>query len=123
MQLDETFTIEVFGEVLTYRVVETRVVEPEQTETLFPVEGQDLVTLVTCTPLGVNSHRILVTGERVVPTPQGDLDAAGQRPEIPTFPRWVVIASGYVWLSGQPPRPPRPYRPPRPPGPPRPPRP
>jgi sortase A len=111
VQVDDTFTIEVFGEVLTYRVVDTRIVEPTDAESLLPVDGADLLTLVTCTPLGVNSHRILVTGERVIPTPQGDLDGAGQRPEIPTFPWWAVIAAGvllaaalYVWLSGRPPR-------------------
>ncbi|RLQ84654.1 class C sortase [Mycetocola zhadangensis] len=111
VQLDDTFVVEVLGEVLTYRVIDSRVVEPSETESLFPVEGKDLITLVTCTPLGVNSHRILVTGERVIPTPSGDLDAAGQRPEIPTFPWWALIAAGvlltaivYVWLSGRPPR-------------------
>lgn len=111
VELDDTFTIEVFGEVLTYRVIDTRIVEPTDTESLIPVEGQDLVTLVTCTPLGVNSHRILVTGERVIPTPQADLDSAGQSPEIPTFPWWALIvvgvliaAAAYVWLSGRPPR-------------------
>jgi sortase A len=109
VQVDDTFTVEVFGEVLTYRVVETEVVEPTETQSLLPVDGKDLITLVTCTPLGVNSHRILVTGERVIPTPQGDLDGAGQRPEIPTFPWWVLIAAGvltaataYVWWSGRP---------------------
>jgi sortase A len=107
----DSFTIEVFGEVLTYRVTSTRVVQPADTETLFARKGADLVTLVTCTPLGVNSHRILVTGERVIPTPQNDRDSAGQRPEIPTFPWWTVVAAGvvgvaglYVWLSGRPPR-------------------
>lgn len=107
--VDDTFTIEVFGEVLSYRVIETQVVQPEDTESLFPRQGQDLVTLVTCTPLGVNSHRILVTGQRIIPTPVEDLDDAGKRPEIPTFPWWIVIgggvlvaAGGYVWLSGRP---------------------
>ncbi|WP_370545223.1 class C sortase [Herbiconiux sp. VKM Ac-1786] len=111
VELDDSFTIEVLGEVLTYRVVDTRVVEPTETQSLLPVDGRDLVTLVTCTPLGVNSHRILVTGERVIPTPQVDVDGAGQRPEIPTFPWWVVIAvavltaaSLYVWWSGRPAR-------------------
>jgi sortase A len=111
VQVDDTFTVEVFGEVISYRVIDTRVVEPEETESLLPIEGQDLITLVTCTPLGVNSHRILVTGERIIPTPQGDVDAAGQRPEIPTFPWWAFIvggvlfvAGGYVYLSGRPPR-------------------
>jgi sortase A len=110
--VDDTFTIEIFGEVLTYRVIETRTVEPAETESLLPVQGEDLITLVTCTPLGVNSHRILVTGERVIPTPQADLDGAGKRPEIPTFPWWALIAGGvllvagaYVWMSGRPPRP------------------
>jgi sortase A len=109
--VDDSFTIEVFGEVLSYRVIETQVVQPEDTESLVPQQGADLVTLVTCTPLGVNSHRILVTGERIIPTPQDDLDDAGKRPDIPTFPWWAVIsggallaAVGYVWVSGLPPR-------------------
>ena len=109
--VDDTFTIEVFGEVLTYQVIETEVVEPEDTQSLNIRPDRDLLTLVTCTPLGINSHRILVTAERVIPTPQKDLDAAGRAPEIPTFPWWLVIASGvvlaltaYVWFSGRPPR-------------------
>lgn len=106
----DTFTIEVFGEVLSYRVVDTRVVQPEDTESLVPVTGRDLVTLVTCTPLGVNSHRILVTGERIIPTPRSDLDGAGARPDIPSFPWWIFVlvaslgaAIAYVWWSGRPP--------------------
>jgi sortase A len=107
----DTFTIEVFGEILAYRVTETRVVEPEDTESLLVQPGEDLITLVTCTPLGINSHRILVTGERVTPTPQSDIDAAGEAPDVPGFPWWMVTAGGvilgagtYVWVSGRPPR-------------------
>jgi sortase A len=109
--VDDTFTIEVFDEILTYRVIETLVVEPQDTESLLIQPGKDLLTLVTCTPLGINSHRILVTGERVIPTPQSDVDAAGQKPDVPGFPWWMYIAGGvvvsagtYVWLSGRPPR-------------------
>lgn len=111
VQVGDTFTIEVFGEVLVYAVTDTRVVDPADTESLQPVTGEDLVTLVTCTPLGVNSHRILVTGERVIPTPAKELAEAGERPEIPSFPWWIVWIAGvlavvtvYIWLSGRPPR-------------------
>ncbi|MBE6481550.1 MAG: class C sortase [Actinomyces ruminicola] len=107
----DKFVIEVFGEVLTYQVIDTKVVEPDETEALRAEEGRDLVTLVTCTPLGINTHRILVTGERIYPTPQEDLDAAGQPPTVPSFPWWAVgLAVGfilvglYVWRSGYPPR-------------------
>ncbi len=107
----DKFVIEVFGEVLTYQVIDTKVVEPDETEALRAEEGRDLVTLVTCTPLGINTHRILVTGERIYPTPQEDLDAAGQPPTVPSFPWWAVgLAAGftlvglYVWRSGYPPR-------------------
>lgn len=86
-----TFTLETFGEVLTYRVVTTEVVEPEDTQTIRAVEGKDLATLVTCTPLGINSHRILVTGERIIPTPAGDLDKAGKHSDLPKFPWWAVL--------------------------------
>ena len=107
----DTFTIEVFGDVLSYRVVETLVVDPADTESLLIQPGKDLLTLVTCTPLGINSHRILVTGERLAPTPQADLDAAGASPDVPGFPWWMLgaggaaaAAGGYVWFSGRPPR-------------------
>lgn len=108
----DTFTVEVWGEVLTYRVRETRVVKPNETQSLYPVMGEDLVTLVTCTPLGINTHRILVTGERVTPTPIGDLNAAGADPTIPGFPTWalglggaLLGIGGYVVLSCRVPRP------------------
>lgn len=111
VELGDSFTLEVFGEVLTYRVISTRVVEPTETETLYPQQGDDLVTLVTCTPLGINSHRILVTGERELPTPVEDVHNAGATPDIPGFPWWILILAAavlllslYVWWSGRPPR-------------------
>ncbi|MGO4680907.1 class C sortase [Microbacterium sp. 2MCAF23] len=109
VKVGDTFTVEVFGQVLTYRVRDTRVVLPEETQALYPQAGEDLVTLVTCTPLGINSHRILVTGERVTPTPQKDLDAAGAVPDIPGFPWWapiiggsLIVLAGLVVASGRP---------------------
>lgn len=109
VEVGDTFTVSVFGEVLTYQVRETAVVEPEDTETLHPQTGEDLVTLVTCTPLGINSHRILVTAERIIPTPVSDIAAARKTPVIPRFPWWAVIAGGvvlalsmYVYRAGRP---------------------
>ena len=103
----DSLIVEVFGEVLTYRVTSTKVVEPEETEALRVEEGKDLLTLVTCTPLGINTHRILLTGERIYPTPAKDLAAAGKRPDVPHFPWWAVgLAAGlivvglYLWRSG-----------------------
>ncbi len=90
----DTFTLEVFGEVLTYRVFETQVVAPSETRAIEAMEGKDLATLVTCTPLGINSHRILVTGERVIPTPARDKANAGKASQLPRFPWWAVIAAG-----------------------------
>lgn len=111
VEVGDTFTIEVLDQVLTYRVSDTKVVDPDQTESLLPVEGKDLVTLVTCTPLGINSQRILVTGERITPTPQEDVDAAGNAPDIPGFPWWALVLVGgtvlvgvYIWRSGYPPK-------------------
>lgn len=110
--IGDTFRIEVFGEVFVYRVFETKVVQPENTESLYPRYGEDLVTLVTCTPLGINSHRILVTGERVLPVPSADVQAAGSSPEIPGVPWWAAgllgtasVLSFYVWSMGRPRRP------------------
>jgi sortase A len=106
----DSFTISVFDVVLTYKVVTIEVVDPDQTESLRPVAGKDLVTLVTCTPLGINSQRILVTGERVSPTPATDVAAARAQPQA-GFPWWAAwFGAGtlliwlYAWRSGYPPR-------------------
>lgn len=90
----DTFSVEVMGEVLTYQVFEVEVIEPTETSSLRAREGEDLVTLITCTPLGVNSHRIVVTGKRITPTPPQDLAAAGKPPVIPGTPWWAVIGAG-----------------------------
>lgn len=109
MRIGDTFTIEVFGEVLTYRTISTETILPDQTQALLPEYGEDLVTLVTCTPLGINTHRYLVTGTRILPTPAADIAAAGERPEIPGFPWWAVALTGVagaylavIYLAGRP---------------------
>jgi len=57
--------IEEGDERLTYQVCMIRVVRPEETEGLGIQEGKDLVSLITCTPYGINTHRLIVTGERM----------------------------------------------------------
>lgn len=105
----DTFTIEVFDEILTYKVVDKIVVNPDETKKIAAVPGKDLMTLITCTPLGINTQRILVTGERVVPTPAADKALRGKKPDVPRFPWWIVacfgslcIVGGYIWWAGLP---------------------
>lgn len=96
LKIGDTFTIEVLGEVLSYQVTETQTVLPDETKSLVPQYGKDLATLVTCTPLGINSHRMLVTAERILPTPIEDLNSLGKAPDIPGFPWWSVFAGAVV---------------------------
>lgn len=60
----DLFFIHVLGKVLAYETDKIEIVEPEETESLAIIPGEDRVTLVTCTPYGVNSHRLLVHGHR-----------------------------------------------------------
>ncbi|MDO4429461.1 MAG: class C sortase [Atopobiaceae bacterium] len=60
----DLFVIRVLGEDHAYRVSSTETVLPDETESLAITEGEDLVTLVTCTPYGANTHRLLVHAER-----------------------------------------------------------
>ena len=61
----DIFYIHVLGETLAYEVDQIKVVEPSDTSDLLIEQGKDYVTLVTCTPYGINSHRLLVRGCRV----------------------------------------------------------
>lgn len=65
LELGDTFSIHLLDEVLYYEVDQIKVVLPEETSDLQIIEGEDYVTLITCTPYGVNSHRLLVRGTRV----------------------------------------------------------
>lgn len=65
LQNGDMFYLHVLDEVLAYQVDQILVVEPDQTDALKVVMGEDLCTLVTCTPIGINSHRLLVRGTRV----------------------------------------------------------
>lgn len=69
----DTWTITVLNETLTYECDQIRVVEPEDLSDLNLAEGEDLCTLITCTPYGINTHRLLVRGHRV-PNAQGSAD-------------------------------------------------
>ena len=64
LEMGDTFLIRVLDETLVYRVCSIETADPGDWKSIAPVEGRDLVTLVTCTPYGVNTHRLLVTGER-----------------------------------------------------------
>ncbi|MDD6023111.1 MAG: class C sortase [Oscillospiraceae bacterium] len=61
----DLFMLRVLDELLTYEVDRILIVEPQETESLRIVDGEDYCTLVTCTPYGVNTHRLLVRGHRI----------------------------------------------------------
>ena len=61
----DVFMLRVLDEVLTYEVDQILIVEPQELDALQIVEGKDYCTLVTCTPYGVNTHRLLVRGHRI----------------------------------------------------------
>ena len=83
---DDIFLIRVLDKVLTYQVDDIQVILPEEIEKLLAVEGEDYVTLVTCTPYGVNSHRLLVRGSRIANAPEEVPDI-----EEVEFPWKIVI--------------------------------
>lgn len=92
----DVIILSVLGQRLGYAVDSRQVVEPDEVEALTIEDGEDLVTLVTCTPYGVNTHRLLVRGHRV-DLPEEELDALvrGAR-----FPWWMVGLSVAAVVAG-----------------------
>jgi sortase A len=70
LKIGDCFFLNILDETLAYEVDQILVVEPEETDALAVVDGEDLVTLLTCTPYAVNTQRLLVRGHRVEYTPQ-----------------------------------------------------
>ena len=110
VKMGDYFYIETAGRHLKYQVTDIRVVLPHETESLNKVEGKDLATLITCTPYGVNTHRLLVTGERV-PMDEDAVAAEAAQVKGSIMKPWMiaVLASvvvilgiaGVIWLRSR----------------------
>ena len=90
----DTFYIHVLGDTLAYRVDAINTVLPTDTHLLQIEDGKDLVTLVTCTPFGVNTHRLLVRGHRVPYTPEQEATAAAEKPVASSWTRHYLTGLG-----------------------------
>ena len=90
----DTFYIHVLGDTLAYKVDTIHTVLPTDTSLLQIEDGKDLVTLVTCTPFGVNTHRLLVRGHRVPYVSEQEVPAAAEKPAASSWTRHYLTGLG-----------------------------
>ena len=90
----DTFYIHVLGDTLAYKVDSINTVLPTDTRLLQIENGKDYVTLVTCTPFGVNTHRLLVRGHRVSYTPEKETTAAEEKPAASSWTQHYLTGLG-----------------------------
>ena len=90
----DVFYIHVLGEVLAYKVDAIHTVLPTDTRLLQIEDGKDYVTLVTCTPFGVNTHRLLVRGYRVPYTPEQGTTAIEEKPTTSSWTQHYLTGLG-----------------------------
>ena len=90
----DVFYIHVLGDTLAYEVDSIHTVLPTDTSLLQIEEGKDYVTLVTCTPFGVNTHRLLVRGHRAPYVPEQEEPAAAEKPVASSWTRHYLTSLG-----------------------------
>lgn len=108
MEEGDYFYIHVLNRVLTYQVDQIKVVLPDNTKDLYVEEGRDLVTLLTCTPYSINSHRLLVRGTRVADQDPGTISSVSTGDnyffflgyKIPFVTAAIVIAAFLLFVGG-----------------------
>ena len=93
VEIGDNFFLIIMGEYLAYEVDQIEVVEPDDTSLLQVEDGQDLCTLITCTPYGVNTQRLMVRGHRVEYTPTLLADA-----ETPMFGAVSLHTNYLLWV-------------------------
>lgn len=103
----DCFYIHVLDEILAYQVDHIKVVDPEDTTDLDIVEGEDYVTLVTCTPYAINTHRLLVRGHRIEYTGEEKTRTVSQlqpaamaRRIVDVWPWFLFMMAGVVVTEG-----------------------
>lgn len=97
MEIGDIFTITVLNQMFTYQVDQILIVEPDQLEALNIIKGGDYCTLMTCTPYGVNSHRLLVRGTRIDNIP-GVVVVHKEATRIPVYIVAPAVAIPIVFL-------------------------
>lgn len=99
MEKGDLFAIHVLGKTLMYQVDRIEVIEPKDTELLQVVRGKDYVTLMTCTPYGVNTHRLLVRGVRARVQLE-PMDGSGSVEEITAneVRRWTIKQAAVLFV-------------------------
>ena len=90
----DTFYIHVLGDTLAYKVDAIHTVLPTDTHLLQIEDGKDYVTLVTCTPFGVNTHRLLVRGHRVPYVPEQEVPATAEKPVASSWTQHYLTGLG-----------------------------
>ena len=99
LRAGDVFYLHILDETLAYQVVEINKVLPHETELLAPVAGEDLCTLITCYPYGVNTHRLLVRGSRIPYEAAVEIEEAAE--DTPVKSTWKdQYISGLVIGSG-----------------------
>lgn len=94
LAVGDVFYIRVLGDTLVYEVDSINTVVPTDTSLLQIEEGKDLVTLVTCTPFGVNTHRLLVRGHRVPYTPEQETTAVEEKAAASSWTQHYLTGLG-----------------------------
>ena len=94
LKLGDTFFVHALGDILAYEVDSINTVVPTDTSLLQIEEGKDLVTLVTCTPFGVNTHRLLVRGHRVPYTPEQETTAVEEKAAASSWTQHYLVGLG-----------------------------
>ncbi len=106
LEVGDVFYFHVLNRILAYQIDQINVVEPDELEALDPQDGNDFMTLFTCTPYGINSHRMLLRGVRIPYEPAHISDmpmiAAAPPKENAALPKWAVfyMAAGAAAAAG-----------------------
>ena len=94
LELGDKFFVHVLGDTLAYEVDSINTVVPTDMSLLQIEGGKDLVTLVTCTPFGINTHRLLVRGHRVPYTPAQEAEDAAEKPAASSWTQHYLTGLG-----------------------------
>jgi sortase A len=92
LEIGDTFTVTVLDKVFTYEVDQIEIVQPSDASLIRVEEGQDHCTLLTCTPYGINTHRLLVRGKRVSSVSAKPIHITSQAYRVDTLIVMPIVA-------------------------------